>query len=35
MSISFYKKKVIKNTILFKDRKKERIKGENDKVVGL
>ena len=36
MCIFFYKKKkVIKNTILFKDREKERIRGEKDKVVGL
>ena len=26
---------MIKNTILFKDREKERIRGEKDKVVGL
>ena len=31
----FIKKKVIKNTILFKDREKERIRGEKDKAVGL
>ena len=35
MCMSFYKKKVIKNIILFKDREKERIRGEKDKVVGL